>query len=56
MWSQQSPVYAQTLESKTWCPSLPNHHKKKKKTLELFVDIKFPGVNHVHRWENILML
>jgi hypothetical protein len=30
MWSQQSPVYAQTLGSKTWCPSLPNHHKKNK--------------------------
>ena len=46
MWSQQSPLYAQTLGSKTWCPSLPNH--KKKNNLKLFVHNKFPGVNNVH--------
>jgi len=46
MWSQQSPLYAQSLGSKTWCPSLPSHHKKKKKkkkkkkNQEIFLDEK----------------
>jgi hypothetical protein len=28
MWSQQSPLYAQTLGSKTKCPSLPNQQQQ----------------------------